>query len=172
MLSHYVDWQPIIDDIDNSDELTILELGCGSGTSFLTDRFKFVYSYELNTRDPEGYWFNITKTQLETKNWLGFFDTDFYKHTVHVDISKLINNIESNIDLNSINVLFVDPGFNNRAECVLEFAAMNKFQYIFTHDTNTHPEQYGWELLQSMPSTYELHSRINTGQGTTLWKQI
>ncbi len=169
--SRYIDWQPIVAQMEKSNELTILELGCGAGTAFLIDNFKYVYSYETNTRDVTGRWFELTKQQHQNKNWKGFFDTTLGpNHTV--DISTLIHNIKNNINLDLIDVVFVDPGFRNRAECVLEFARMNKFQYIFTHDTSVDSNVYGWKLLEHMPTTYKICSRITSGQGTTLWKKL
>jgi len=168
----YIDWQPITNEIARSSELTILELGCGMGTAHLINSFKFVYSYETNTRDTDGHWFKLTEQKHMNKNWIGFFDTEFPNIKQNVNITKLISNISKKIDLNIIDVVFIDPGFKNRAECVLEFANMNKFQYIFTHDTNVDSDLYEWHLLKKMPTTYKLHKHINIGQGTTLWKMI
>jgi hypothetical protein len=168
----YIDWQPITNKINDSNKLTILELGCGVGTSHLLEHFKFVYSYETNTRDTDGRWFNLTEQQHKNKNWIGFFDQEFPDIKQNVNVSKLIYNISKQIDLDLIDVVFIDPGFKNRAECVVEFACLNKFEYIFTHDTNTEPELYNWAYLKKMPNTYRLYAHINTGQGTMLWKKI
>jgi hypothetical protein len=166
--SKYLDWQPIVNSIDNSRELTILELGCGEGTLFLLDRFKFVYSYETNSRDLEGTWFKYTSDQNSNKNWKGYFDNTF--PGIDIDCKKFKENVLNTIDISSIDVLFVDPGFAPRAECLLEFANLLHFKYIFVHDTETEPNLYNWSLLNMIPEQYTLHDKITTGQGTKLWK--
>jgi hypothetical protein len=164
----YLDWQPIVNSIANSNELTILEFGCGAGTAFLLDKFKFVYSYETNSRDLKGDWFRYTANQNSGKNWKGYFDTDF--PGINVDCVKFKENVLKTIDISDIDVLFVDPGFAQRAACMLEFANLLHFKYMFVHDTQTEPRLYNWPLLNSMPSQYTLHDEIITGQGVKLWK--
>jgi len=167
--NRYIDWQPIVAHITNAHELTILELGCGSGTKFLLDKFKFVYSYEANTRDTNGNWFKASEEEYKNLQWKGFFDTRFPNVRADVSIADLISGIKEFVDLNLIDVIFVDPGFKNRAEAVVAFANMEKYKYIFTHDTNTEPSLYNWPLLDTMPSCYTLHAKVE-GQGTKLWK--
>jgi hypothetical protein len=165
----YIDWHPILNHITNSHELTILELGCGTGTAFLLDKFKFVYSYETNTRDNDGIWFKSSMNAYKDRNWQGFFDTSWPSVQKDVDITELITSISQCIDLDSIDVVFIDPGFKNRAECVLAFANTKKYKYIFTHDTNTQPQLYNWALLNDMPEYYTITATLE-GQGTKLWK--
>jgi hypothetical protein len=164
----YLDWHPIIKSIDNSKSLNILEFGCGAGTSYLVDNFKFVYSFETNSRDRDGRWFDYTSKQNINKNWKGYFNNTF--PGISINCNEFKNAVLNTIDISNIDVLFVDPGFANRAECVLEFAKLLHFKYIFTHDTLTEPKLYGWHLLSNITSEYELHSEITTGQGTKLWK--
>ena len=165
----YIDWQPIIEYIPDSYKLVILELGCGIGTKFLIDKFKFVYSYETNTRDLQGHWFNLSREAYKNLSWEGFFDTRFPDIKSNVDITMLMAGIKNFVDLDLIDVIFIDPGFKNRAACVIEFANMKKYKYIFTHDTNTHLDLYDWPLLEKIPNCYSLYASIG-GQGTKLWK--
>ena len=164
----YLDWQPIVNSIENSKDLTILEFGCGAGTSYLLDNFKYVYSYETNSRDSNGTWFKYTSNQNANKNWTGYFDTNY--PGVNIDNSKFKSSVLGTVDVLPIDVLFVDPGFAQRAECVLEFAKLLHFKYIFVHDTQTEPNLYNWPLLSSMPKQYKLHAEITSGQGCKLWK--
>lgn len=164
----YIDWQPIIDSIENSKELTILELGCGAGTSYLLDTFKYVYSYETNSRDSDGTWFEYASKKNANKNWTGYFDKNY--PVINIDISKFKKSVLGTFDISTIDVLFVDPGFAQRAECVLKFAKLLHFKYIFVHDTQTEPTLYNWPLLSSMPKQYKLHAEIVSGQGCKLWK--
>jgi hypothetical protein len=167
MSNRYLDWIPILDYIDNKQQLTILELGCGQGTSILTNQFKFVYSYETNSRDIDGKWFDLTLEHNKSKQWQGYFDNQF--PSIFINVNSLMKKIINTVNINDIDVVFVDPGFANRAECVLEFMKLN-VPYIFTHDTETQPELYNWGLLKHIPNTYTLHASITSGQGTRLWK--
>lgn len=169
-MSRYLDWQPIVDSIEDSKNLTILEFGCGEGTTYLLDKFKYVYSYETNSRDIDGNWFKYTSDQHRGKNWTGYFDDNF--PGTSVDILKFKTHVLETVDISSIDVLFVDPGFKERAECVLNFAELFHFKYIFVHDTLTEPELYNWPLLTNMPTRYMLHAEITSGQGCMLWKLI
>ncbi len=164
----YLDWQPVLEFIDNSKSLSILELGCGAGTSYLVDKFKFVYSFETNSRDVTGKWFDYTSKQNLGKNWKGYFDNTF--PGININIDKFYDKVINTVDIPSIDVLFVDPGFANRAECAIKFANTFHFKYIFVHDTLTQPDLYNWQLLEKMPAQYMLHTEINQGQGTKLWK--
>jgi hypothetical protein len=166
--NRYLDWQPITDSIDSSKNLTILEFGCGEGTTHLINTFKYVCSYETNSRDRDGKWFNYTQSQNIDKNWAGYFDKSF--PNIDIDINKFKSNVLNTIDMSAFDVLFVDPGFKQRAACVIEFAKLLHFKYIFVHDTRTEPLLYEWRLLENMPVQYKLHAEITTGQGTKLWK--
>lgn len=166
----YLDWQPIVKSIENSKDLTILELGCGAGTEYLLSQFKYVYSFETNSRDTDGKWFKYTYEQNINKNWTGYFDKSF--PGINIDYNKVVKHVLNTFNISSIDVLFVDPGFAQRAECVVQFANLLHFKYIFVHDTQTEPILYNWPLLQTMPSQYILHDEITSGQGTKLWKLI
>jgi SAM-dependent methyltransferase len=159
MQNQYNDWYTITDRIPDTKNLSILELGCGLGTQHLLDKFKFVYSYETNTRDPNKRWFNMAQDTYSNKNWKGYFDDNF--PTSPVDINLLVSGIKKFVDLDSVDVIFIDPGFHNRAECVLYFARMLKHRYIFVHDTLTEPTAYNWALLANMPEQYKLIHELN-----------
>jgi len=131
--NRYLDWQLIVNSIENSKDLTILEFGCGEGTSYLLNNFKHVYSYETNSRDIDGTWFKYTSDQNSNKNWTGYFDNSF--PDIHVDTNRFKMQVLNTIDISPIDVLFVDPGFAERAECLLHFANLLHFKYIFVHDT-------------------------------------
>ena len=170
MSNPYHDWFPILEHIDNVNEKTILEIGCGSGTSTLVDSFNFVYSYETNTRDKEGKQFNLTKEQNESsKNWTGFFDQNHGSNPVN--ISLLYDNIQKVVPLDKIDVLFVDAGFVSRAECIVYFCDRVKINNIIAHDTFARDaHQYNWPLTKKILSDYYVKHEITTGQGTTLWE--
>jgi len=169
--SRYIDWRPILNSIPDTEQKTILELGCGSGTKYLVKSFKHVYSYETNSRDPNGDWFNVThKENTPSNKWDGKFVTEFSTIKSHItDLPVLLKDILQFVSLNKIDVVFVDPGFAQRAECVLFFMKHN-VPYIFTHDTNTEPNLYNWKLLHNTPN-YSLIEEIKTGQGTQLYKR-
>jgi hypothetical protein len=168
----YTDWLPILKDIPNINDKVILELGCGSGTKYLVDNFKYVYSYETNSRDVDGTWFTLTSSQNKSTNkWDGMFTTSFKTEKSHItDLNGLYNEVNEFVNFyKDIDVVFVDPGFAQRAECVLYFMK-HEIEYIFTHDTNTEPELYNWKLLNTTPG-YSLVGEIKTGQGVKLYKR-
>jgi hypothetical protein len=164
----YLDWFPIIDSIDNHKNLVILELGCGRGTLYLLDKFKYVYSYETNSRDIDGNWFKSTYKQCKDKNWTGYFDSNY--PGIKINVNEFKNSVLSTVDISLIDVLFIDPGFADRAKCAVEFTKLLHFKYIFVHDTNTFPEIYNWQLLNNIPIEYKLHTEIKNNQGTKLFK--
>ena len=169
IIDRYLDWEPILNSIENIEDLTVLELGCGLGTSQLLNKFKFVYSFETNSRDIDGKWFDyVSEQHVNNSNWKGYYNTNF--PGININVNKFKNEVLDTIDISAIDVLFVDTGFAQRAQCVLEFANLLHFKYIFVHDTMTEPLLYEWKLLENMPSNYSLHAEIVSGQGTKLWK--
>ena len=168
-MNRYTDWIDILDHIPDKKNKTILELGCGVGTQNLVDNFKFVYSFETNTRDKDGYWFKQTEATHLNSNWKGFFSKEYPGSPV--SIKNFYKDIQKNIDFDTIDVLFVDPGFHNRAECVVYFSNNTNISEIFTHDTNTEPNLYKWDLLNNINSSYTLVASSKNQQGAKLWKK-
>ena len=164
MADRYIDWKDILEFIEGKEDKSILELGCGVGTSILTDSFKSVFSYETNHRDKKGKWFRLTSSQQEEKeNWQGYFESNAKT------MEEVKNSIIANCDVKKHSVLFVDPGFHTRYEIGKLLCEYHKFEYVFFHDTNF-PE-YDYKLLIKMEDEYELVGEIRTGQGTKLYKR-
>jgi hypothetical protein len=172
-VNRYIDWVPILDDIENKNEKTILELGCGMGTAYLVDNFKSVYSFETNSRDIDGKWFSMTQEQHKDKpNWKGMFSTNYPAKKGHIsNLDELFIELDSFVNLNDIDVVFVDPGFFERALCVNYFADKG-INEIFTHDVNYQGNLYGWKLLENITDRYKIKAQIKKGQGTILYEKI
>lgn len=174
-LENYIDWKPILKYIPNKKDKTILELGCGFGTQFLVNEFKYVYSFETNSKDKKGIWFKKTQEQYKNKNWKGVFSNKFpwnKSKPGHINsLDEFYDEVNKFINLSEIDVVFVDPGFFQRAECVKYFASKD-IEYIFVHDVNLAPEIYKWHLLDDIKEKYLLSGEITEGMGTKLFKLI
>lgn len=187
----YTDWNPILNNIPNVEDKTILELGCGKGTKYLVDRFKFVYSWET-WKDSE--WWKYSQEQYsQYSNWEGYFKD--FKHWGFDESEKLLkgsgkseygkvrdltalnkywDSLVSTIDISTIDVAFVDQGFHLRGETVNRFMELG-VPYIFWHDSNNNTPKaslgkpytlYGWDLI-NIESPYYVVNTLG-GKGTVL----
>jgi hypothetical protein len=170
MAASYVDWIPSVKDmIPNSNELTILELGIGVGTKFLLDNFKYVYSFECAfDRD----WFDKCAMDYGTeytKKWKPIFKS--LNHFDLVDITNaiakrdfstreakglhaLFSELENLINLDSVDVVFVDPGFYHRAE-LAEYFMNRRTPIVYVHDYIPRVRQlYGYDKMNLYPDIY------------------
>jgi hypothetical protein len=177
----FLDWNPSLDVISQKKSKIVLELGCGVGTQFLCRDFKEVYSFEASSTNE---WFLKTQSLLgKWDNWKGVF----YTHS-ELGVSEAISNLmatNSNrnkevldiengvydrihqfVDLNKIDVVFIDHSMKMRGETINYF--MNKeIPIIFAHDTNYGNTVYGWDLVQKRDDYGIIVER--RGQGTTYW---
>jgi hypothetical protein len=175
----YIDWVDILNSIPSTKEKTILELGCGAGTKYLIENFKYVHSWETWVDDK---WFNYSKADYsQYPNWNGYFkdfkywgfditeedlisSTGFSRDTTALD--KYWKEMLNEIDIKTIDVAFVDQGFHLRAETINRFFEL-EIPYIFYHDSNHGSNLYGWGLINK-PNHYTSFN-FSAGQGTVLF---
>lgn len=177
----FLDWVDSLNLIPNKEDKNILELGCGFGTQFLCNEFKNVYSFEVY---KDKSWFDKTTELLNRwDNWHGTFYTG-----LELQMSEAIQAIYDNpnnrneesfhipngfydklnqfVNLNEIDVVFVDHNLNMRGETVNYF--LNKgISYIFAHDTNHGHGTYGWNIINESEK-YDV-VKYNSYQGVTFW---
>lgn len=175
----FLDWTDSLNIIENKENKRILELGCGFGTQYLCNEFKEVYSFEVfDTKE----WYDKS-VQLLSKwdNWKGTFYT--FEELRMWEDEKILRDTNGNIrnyrslltfyetlndfvDLDTIDVVFVDQSFHHRAETVLYF--MNKeIKNIFAHDTKHGSNMYGWNIIQ--PNEKYKVVNFDSHQGVTHW---
>lgn len=168
----YIDWIQHLGFIDNPQDKTILELGCGRGTKTLCDTFKYVYSFETWHNDE---WYEYTLRELQDKkNWSSYYK-DFSYYGLSGDairpqtkaFEKYNKELEQWVDLSTVDVAFVDQGFYLRGESVNYFMSRN-IPIIFAHDTNKIPHKYGWDVINPTKYGYTV-SKKKEGQGVTFF---
>ena len=115
---------------------------------FRQERFPEQHA-EIERLKKEGKWFNITKEQNEpSKKWTGFFDQNHGSNPVNIPV--LYDSVQKVVPLDKIDVLFVDAGFVNRAECIVYFCDRVKINNIIAHDTSARDaHQYNWPLTKA-----------------------
>lgn len=186
----YTDWVPILEEIPEIENKTILELGCGVGTRALIDRFKLVHTWETASSDT---WWNYSKAEYSSSdNWRGYFQDFKYWGFDKTELSiksgsggswgrkrdltaldKYWEALTSTIDMSTIDVAFVDQGFHLRGETVLRFMELG-IPYIFWHDAkNYYPKGqvyslYGWHLIKMRNTPYKVLANRREGKGTIL----
>lgn len=179
-MSITTDWIQHLSLIEDKENKTILELGCGVGTKTLVQTFKKVYSFETFKDDS---WFKKTTSELkEFNNWETTFNPFSYygfdksegellksggKTRNQKPLEKYLSALEDWIDLSIIDVAFVDQGFHLRGETINYFMEKS-IPIIFAHDTNQAPKLYGWNLPTPESFGYKVEGP-SKGQGTTFY---
>jgi len=163
----YTDWQEAFDKIENKDQMTIIELGCGEGTKYLTDNFKEVISIEFS-RYP--YDFTVTSpnhTFVELKPLKSTIEGDSViienKGKIRPKFVYEINLLINEIKKHKADFVFVDFGFHFRSEVVQELIDLGKYKYIAYHDSN-YP-YYGYDNIDCKNYTKQ---EDKMGQGTII----
>jgi len=175
----FLDWTDSLKLIPNKEDKNILELGCGVGTQYLCNEFKNVYSFEVYSTNE---WFEKSKQLLSKwNNWNGTFYTFEEIDLVQAEtelrnsngkirnenrLNTFYKNLNKFVDLNNIDVVFVDQAFHLRAETVNYFMKAN-IPFIFAHDTKQGSDMYGWPLVYKRDN-YDM-VLWNSYQGVTYW---
>jgi hypothetical protein len=167
LIEMYTNWYPVLDTISNKKNKNIIELGCGIGTKKLCEEFKSVFSFETA---KDNYWYKKTEEDLKNfKNWHGYFRS-FEHYGIDKSDEKLLSSngsvrdtvalekyfeeLESFVDLSSIDVAFVDQGFHTRGESVNYFFSKG-IEFVFAHDFNSAPNLYGWNIIDNEKYNYK-----------------
>jgi len=158
-MGNYTSWIPSLKDISNIQEKTIIELGCGTGTKTLIDKFKHVYSFEY-ARSKEWY-DKCTGDYRDFNNWTSKFylmdselnnsDMELIKSGGKIrkteDLSLFFKRLDEFIIENNVkfDVGFVDQGFHFRGETV-NFLIKKEIPLIMAHDCE-YPAMYGYDIV-------------------------
>jgi len=156
----YTDWiESVLKYITNSKKLNILEFGCGLGTEFLLNNFNNVISYEISESNN---WINTMIEKYKNyNNWTPYFhlSSDFNlndndniiletrgKERGNIDnVLNMINKVNKDVNINNINVVFVDAGIYNRGE-IAQYYINYGVDIIIIHDY-IEPVLYGYDKL-------------------------
>jgi len=181
-MSSYTDWQKSFDKIADKKNKVILELGCGLGTKYLVNNFKKVYSYEVTYNDK---WYKKTKKDLqEYENWESIFYYNKYikdsdekivktkgKERDIKPLKRYFTQLRGFVDLNEIDIAFVDQGNHLRGEAA-EYFMSKGIPLVIIHDSKNYPRNtdkiYGYDLLNPEKYNYSYHS-FTKGQGTVFF---
>jgi hypothetical protein len=170
----YQDWIDIVEStIESKDTLAVLEFGLGEGTKYLLEKFKFVYSYELNDNAfPEliNWFFEAEKNYGHHKHWgrevswyneIGFVDYDPNLPT------KLLERIDNLFSDYSFEVVLVDGVGHCRGDVTNYILNKHLPEYVIIHDTNFAYEQDGYTRI-TLPSIYST-VKYTVGEGTHIF---
>ena len=173
----YNDWEKVVSEFFNDymGSLTVVELGKGEGTRFLTKNFAKVHSIEYTRYPFTASWESTTEGlpnhTLETitpiSNLLDL-DTILVNslgNTRPQELKEEANRLHTAALNYDSDILFIDHGCHNRGE-VLELAKKAKWKYIIVHDTNF--PYYGYNL-NTQKDFYVYHSLV--GQGTAIFER-
>ena len=153
----------------------ILEFGLGAGTKFLLDNFKYVYSYEC-AKDRK--WYDICNTEYGShpRLWkpmfkqLQVFD-GLLEKTLAIEknrntnrtcdgVNQLVSDLCNQVNLDTVDVVLVDPGFYHRAELASQMMKRG-VPIVVCHDfLPVCRTLYGYDQLKPEPG-YELHIEDN-----------
>lgn len=161
----YTDWQEAFDKIENKDKMTIIELGCGEGTKYLTDNFKKVisiefsrYPYDFTVTSPNHTFVKIEASQETIEKDDVLIET---RGETRPDFNYEIKMLLDEIKKYKADMIFVDFGFHFRGEVVNYLVAFGKIKLIAFHDTNF--PYYGYSLTSLKKAQV---GGNNNGQGT------
>lgn len=174
-MSTYTDWVLVVSDFfgDAMRSLSIVELGKGESTLFLTQNFAKVYSIEY-TRYPFTATWEVTGLPNHVLETLTPISNLLQLDNILVSSKGKVRPPELRLEAERLHsaalnydaeVLFIDHGCHNRGE-VLELAKKAKWKYIIIHDTNF--PYYGYDLRP--PEGFSVHQNL-VGQGTIIFER-
>ena len=182
-MRNFTDWEVALPSISDKEFKNILELGCGMGTRILSRKFKYVYSFET-ARDSK--WYDITKKDIsDADNWSSYFQPfSYYGFDITEDevkssggsvrnltpLDSYYTHLNKFVNLDDIDVAFVDQGFHFRAETVLYFME-HGIDEIMIHDSSFGKTMYGWGLIDEGKYGYTSQEYLG-GQGTKIYTRI
>ena len=159
----YTDWQEAFDKIENKDQMTIIELGCGEGTKYLTDNFKKVisiefsrYPYDFTVTSPNHTFVKLEPLEDTIKKDDVLIET---RGETRPDFNDEIELLFDEIKKYKADIIFVDFGFHFRGEVVSVVWNYGKIKTIAYHDSNE--PYYGYPKVDKK---YE----HKAGQGTVI----
>lgn len=165
----YTDWQEAFDKIENKDQMTIIELGCGEGTKYLTDNFKEVisiefsrYPYDFTVTSPNHTFVKLEASQETIEKDDVLIET---RGETRPDFNDEIELLFDEIKKYKADMIFVDFGFHFRGEVVQVLIDWGKIKIIAYHDSNE--PYYGYNrLIAKKGNSAVVQYGTNTGQGT------
>lgn len=166
----YTDWQESFDKIENKDQMTIIELGCGEGTKYLTDNFKKVisiefsrYPYDFIVTSPNHTFVKLESLKDTTEKDDVLIET---RGETRPDFTQEVNLLMNEIKKYKADMIFVDFGFHFRGEVVQKLIDWGNIKIIAYHDTNE--PYYGYSEVQpNLNKAYQGYLDPK-GQGTNI----
>ena len=173
----YQDWIDIVEPtLENKSKLSILEFGLGEGTKYLLEKFKFVYSYELNDDAfPELIdWYHISEKDYgHNKHWGR--EVNWYNEIGFVDYDpnlpiKLTTRIDELFSKYSFDAVLVDGVGHCRGDVANYILNKHMPKYVIIHDTNYAYEQDGYHRI-ILPEIYDT-VKYSEGEGTHIFIRL